>query len=160
MEAWYGCLLSGSARAWQIQRRKLEVNHWTEIGSPGWRNWRRDWRSWGGLQPYGGSNRVNRTDPQELLGTGPPTKEYIWTNPWSWPHMWQRMALLSISGRRGPWAWVCSMPQCRVIPGQEDGSGWVDGWEKKWKKREIKRSLQSFHMAFSNILSVSYPLLI
>jgi hypothetical protein len=26
----YGCLLRGSARAWQIQRRMLAANHWTE----------------------------------------------------------------------------------------------------------------------------------
>jgi hypothetical protein len=39
--------------------------------------------------------------------------------------MWQKMGLLDISGRNGPWAWGCSMPQCRGMPGQEDGSGWV-----------------------------------
>jgi hypothetical protein len=30
--------------------------------------------------------------------------EYTYRDPWHWPHMWQRMALLDISGRRGPWA--------------------------------------------------------
>ena len=30
--AWYSCLLRVSARAWQIQRWMLAVNHWTEPG--------------------------------------------------------------------------------------------------------------------------------
>jgi hypothetical protein len=72
---------------------------------PRWRSWRRDWRSWGGLQPYSGGNSVNWPDPLELPGTGPPNKEYTWSGPWFWPHMWQRMAWLDISGRNGPWAW-------------------------------------------------------
>jgi hypothetical protein len=38
--------------------------------------------------------------------------------PWLRPHMWQRMALLDISGRRGSWAGGCSMPQCREIQGK------------------------------------------
>jgi hypothetical protein len=33
-EAWYSCLLRGSFRAWQIQRRMLAANHWTEHGVP------------------------------------------------------------------------------------------------------------------------------
>jgi hypothetical protein len=28
--AWYGCPLRGSARTWQIQRKRLSSNHWTE----------------------------------------------------------------------------------------------------------------------------------
>jgi hypothetical protein len=32
--AWYSCLLTGSARAWQIQRQLLTANHWTEHGVP------------------------------------------------------------------------------------------------------------------------------
>jgi hypothetical protein len=43
-------------------------------------------------------------DPLELQGTGTPTKEYTLRYTWLRPHMWQRMALLDISGRRGPWA--------------------------------------------------------
>jgi hypothetical protein len=52
-----------------------------------------------GVAAQGGSNSVNRPDPLELPGTGPPTKEYTWSLSWRWPHMWQRMALLDISGR-------------------------------------------------------------
>jgi hypothetical protein len=81
IEAWYGYLLRGSTRAWQIQRRKLEANHWTQLRGHRWRIWRRVWRSWGGLQPHGGSNSVNSPDPLELLGTRPTTKEYTWVPP-------------------------------------------------------------------------------
>jgi hypothetical protein len=38
----------------------------------------------------------------ELQGTGLPTKEYTWRDQWLWSHMWQRMALLDVSGRSGP----------------------------------------------------------
>jgi hypothetical protein len=89
MEACYGCLLRGSARSWQIQRQMLAANHWTELGCPWWRSWRRDWRSWGCLQPHGGCSSVNRPDTLELPGTGLPTKEYTWSNPWHWPRMWE-----------------------------------------------------------------------
>jgi hypothetical protein len=29
------------------------------------------------------------------------------------------------TGRRGPWSLEGSMPQCRGMPGQGSGSGWV-----------------------------------
>ena len=32
--AWYSCLLRGPASAWQIQRRMLSANHWTEHRVP------------------------------------------------------------------------------------------------------------------------------
>ena len=35
------------------------------------------------------------------------------------------MALLVISGRRGPWCCEGSMLQCRGMPGTESGSGYV-----------------------------------
>jgi hypothetical protein len=38
--------------------------------------------------------------PPELPETGPPTKKYTW----HWPHMWQKMALLNITGKKWPWA--------------------------------------------------------
>jgi hypothetical protein len=71
IKTWYSWFLRGSARAWQIQRRKLTANHWTELWGTWWRRQRRDWRSWGGLQPHGGSSSVNRPD-----WTGPPNKVY------------------------------------------------------------------------------------
>ena len=55
--------------------------------------------------PWGEQQCQQATPPlQELPGTGPPTKAYTWSDPWHWLHMWQMMALLNISGRRGPWA--------------------------------------------------------
>ena len=41
--------------------------------------------------------QLNRS-PLELPGTGPPSKEYTWRDPWLWLNMWQRMAFLDISG--------------------------------------------------------------
>jgi hypothetical protein len=58
----------------------------------------------GSFKTHGQSNSVIQPDHQELLGTGPPTKEYTLTDPWLWLNMWQIMSLLDISGRRGPWA--------------------------------------------------------
>jgi hypothetical protein len=40
----------------------------------------------------------------------------------------QRMAMLVINGRRGPWSFEGWMPQCRGMPGWGRGSGWVGGW--------------------------------
>jgi hypothetical protein len=37
------------------------------------------------------------------------------------------MDWLDINGRRGPWCWEGLMPQCRGMPGQWVGSGWVFG---------------------------------
>jgi hypothetical protein len=89
--------------------------------------------------PMEGSNSANWPDPPELPGTGPLTKEYIWRNPRLWPHMWQRMdnspSFLDISGRSGPRAWGCSMPQFRGMPGWEDGSGWVEEYPHRGRGR-------------------------
>jgi hypothetical protein len=90
---------------------------------PQCRSWRRGGRSGRGLQPHGVSSSINRQDPVELLGTQ--AKEYAWRDPWLCLHMWQRMALLGVSGRNSPWVWGCMIPQCRGMPGWEDGSGWV-----------------------------------
>jgi hypothetical protein len=48
------------------------------------------------------NSNINQLKPPELPGTKPQTKENTWRNPWLWLHMYQRMALLDISGRRGP----------------------------------------------------------
>jgi hypothetical protein len=39
-------------------------------GGPWWRSWRRDWRSWGGLHPHEGSNRLHppHTHPRSSRG--------------------------------------------------------------------------------------------
>jgi hypothetical protein len=55
-----------------------------------------------GLPPHR-KNNINQSDTPELSGNKPPTKEYTWRDPWLQPHMYQRMALLEINRRRGPW---------------------------------------------------------
>jgi hypothetical protein len=67
------------------------------------------------------TNNMNQTVSPALPGTKPPTKEYTWLQL----HMYHRMALLVINGRRGPWSCEYFLPQCRGIPGPGSGSGWV-----------------------------------
>jgi hypothetical protein len=107
-----------------------------------------------GLQLYGGNISVNKPDAPELPGTGPPTKEYTWSDPWCWLYMWQKMALLDISGRRGPLSCACSMPHCRGMPRWEDGSWWVGenphrgkgrGWDRGFLKGRPERG-KTFEM--------------
>ena len=42
-------------------------------------------------------------------------------------HRQQRMDLLDIKGRRGPWSWEGSMPQCR---GKQERDDWGTGGEE------------------------------
>jgi hypothetical protein len=55
------------------------------------------------------------------------------------------MALLDISGRRGPWSWEDLMSQCRGMPGQGSGSGWngeqVFFWRENHKRGKIYLAL-------------------
>jgi hypothetical protein len=53
---------------------------------------------WPFLQP------TRRPPTPELPGTMPPTKEYKWRDPWLQSHMYLKMALSGINGRRGPWS--------------------------------------------------------
>jgi len=39
------------------------------------------------------------------------------------------MALSGINGRRGPWSYQGSMPQCRGMSGQGGGREWVGRWK-------------------------------
>ena len=78
----------------------------------------------------------------ELPGTGPPTDEYTWRDPWLWPHMWQRTALLDISGRKCLWAREGYMPQCRGMPGREGRRGWVE--EHPHRDKEMGDGIGSF----------------
>jgi hypothetical protein len=48
--------------------------------------------------------------PSDLLGAGPPTKEYTWSDPWHWPHMWKRMALFGQWEERPLSLWVFNAP--------------------------------------------------
>jgi hypothetical protein len=66
------------------------------------------------LQPLRRNNNINKPAPP---ATKPPTKEYTWRD--------QRMTLLNINGRIGPWSCEGFMPQCREMPGPGSRSGWV-----------------------------------
>jgi hypothetical protein len=68
---------------------------------------------------------MNQPVPPELPVTKLPTKEYTWMDPWLQLHMQQRMALLAINGRRGPWSCEGSMSQCRGMLEPGSRSGWV-----------------------------------
>ena len=40
-----------------------------------------------------------------------------------------------VNGRRNPWSCEDSMPQCREMPGQGSGSGWVgEQGEGRWNR--------------------------
>jgi hypothetical protein len=58
----------------------LKANNWTDhrVHSGGVEKGLKELR---GFAAYGGNNSVNRTEPLELPGTGPPTKEYTWRDP-------------------------------------------------------------------------------
>ena len=46
------------------------------------------------------------------------------------PVAWMEDGLWDINERRGPWSHEGSMPQCRGMPGQGSGRGWVsEQWE-------------------------------
>jgi hypothetical protein len=70
---------------------------------------------------------INQPVLPELSGTKPPTKEYTWSDPWLQLHMYQRMALSVINGRRGPWSSEGSMPQCGRMTGWCGESRWMRG---------------------------------
>ena len=79
------------------------INHWTKLRVPYGGVRKGTERDEGVCSPW-------REQPRqlvrllEILDTGTPSKEYKWRDPWLWPHMWQRMVLLGISGKRGSWA--------------------------------------------------------
>jgi hypothetical protein len=74
----------------------------------------------------------------ELPGTKLRSMEYTWMDLWFQPHMYQRIALLSINGRKGPWACEGSMLQCRWMSawGGAGVGGWVEEqpyWSRGWE---------------------------
>jgi hypothetical protein len=52
------------------------------------------------LAPHRRNNNMKQPVLSELPGTKPLTKEYTWRDPWLQSHMYQRMALLDINGKR------------------------------------------------------------
>jgi hypothetical protein len=69
----------------------LEADYWAERRVPngGVRE---------GTEGAEGEQQCQSARPPVLLGTGPPTKEYTWKDPWLQPHMWQRMGFLEAVG--------------------------------------------------------------
>jgi hypothetical protein len=56
------------------------------------------------------------------------------------------MALLDISGRRGPWSCEGSMPQCSEMPGQgsrsgRDGEQGKRGWDRGFSERKLGKGI-------------------
>jgi hypothetical protein len=100
----------------------LAANHWTEHVDPnvGVRR-----RTEGICNPIGRTIiSTNQTPPPQLNpGTKPPTKEYKWRDPWLQLHMYQRMKLSGINGRKGSWFCEDLMTQCKGIQGGEVGVG-------------------------------------
>ena len=91
------------------------------------------------MQPHKGSSSVNRpnTPPPELLGTEPPTKEYIWRDSQLWPHRYQWMALLvSVGGEAlGPRGVQCpSIGECQG--GKMEEGRWVGEHSHRSSGRE------------------------
>jgi hypothetical protein len=123
MGTWYSCLLRVSSCAWQIQRWVLTANHWTEHRVPGGIREQTEGAK-GVCNIIGMNNNISPPHlPPEQAGTKPPTKEYTWNNSRLQMHIQQRMALLGINGRRGPWSCEGSMPSVRECHGAEEGVG-------------------------------------
>jgi hypothetical protein len=81
---------------------------------------------------------MNQLVPPELPGTKPPTKEYTRRNPWLQLHMQQRMALLDINGKRGPWSYKSQCPSVGECQDKEVGVGGVvrgEGFQKGNQER-------------------------
>ena len=88
----------------------------------------------------------------ELPGTKPSTKEYTQSCPLLQTHRQQKMALLDIKGRRGPWSWKGSMLQCRAMPGQGRGRGLIG---EPGKGKVAYRIFRGRDQEEDNILNVS-----
>jgi hypothetical protein len=116
----YSCPLRSSARALPIQMQMHTAKHLTEHRSPSGGFKGKTKGAEGVCNPKGRTTSTNQT-PAELPGTKSPTKEYTWKDPWL--QLQQRMTLLGINGRRGPWSCEGSMPQHRGMLGQSDERG-------------------------------------
>lgn len=80
----------------------LSANHWTECVVPDGGVGEGTEGAEGVCSPMEGATvSTGQTPPPVGVPRDWITKEYTWR---LWPHMWQRMALLYISGRRGPWS--------------------------------------------------------
>ena len=110
--AWYSCLLRGSARAWIKQMWMFAANHWTENRVPNVGVRERTKGDEGVCNPIGRTTIWTYKSPTptpKLPETKPPTREYKWRDSQLQLHMWYKMALSGINGRRDPWSCEVSL---------------------------------------------------
>ena len=110
--AWYCCLLKGSARSCPIQMWMLIANHWSEHGVGELEKRMKELRV---CNPIGGATESTSQTPRAPRDWTTNT----WRDSWLQLHIWQRTAVLDLSGRSCPWSWWGSMSQCRGMPGLE-----------------------------------------
>ena len=79
----------------------------------------KDLRSWRGLQPIWRTTISTNQTPQT-----PPDQRVHMEGPMA-PATY--VAESGINGRRGPWYWEGSIPQCRGMSGYRGRNGWVSG---------------------------------
>jgi hypothetical protein len=127
--AWYGCLLRGSARAWQMQRWTLTANHCTEHWVPnGGVRKRTEGDEWV-CNPIGRTISTNQTAPRAPRDSsnhrvhmeGPMAPATYVAEDGLYGHQWEKRSLV---------LW-------RECKGGEAGvGGWVRGGEPSWKQGE------------------------
>jgi hypothetical protein len=81
--AWYSCLLTGSASAWQIQKWMLTTIQWMEHRIPNEGARERTQGAEGVCSPIGGTTIwINQYPSPELSGTKPLITENTWWDSW------------------------------------------------------------------------------
>jgi len=130
----YGCLLRSSARALLIQMSMVAASHWTEQGDT-YRRVREKTEGAGGVYNTIGKPRASTNEtPPECPGTKSPTSVYTWRDSCLQPHIWQRMALSSINGKKSPGSCEGFFPQCWVMPRCWCWNGWVGMRASSWSR--------------------------
>jgi hypothetical protein len=88
-----------------------------------------------GAEPHKRNNNMKQPVTPELPGTKPQTKAYSWRDAWLQPLMWQKMALLSINGRRVPWS---SETRCPTVGKCQDSEAGVGGFVSRGRGERIR----------------------
>jgi hypothetical protein len=104
-----------------------DANHWTERGGSPVKELKKGLKELRGFAAPWRSNSLNRPGLLELPGTGPPIKDYKWRDPWHWPHMWQRMALLDILEGEALGSESVRCPSVGECQAGKDMRKWVGG---------------------------------
>ena len=92
----------------KLQRRTLSTSHWTDHRVPNGGARERTQEDEGVCSTIGGTT-IWATQYFQRPGTKTSTREFTWSYPWLQTHRQQRMALLDIKERRGPWSWKGSI---------------------------------------------------